>query len=292
MSSDEAPFDADTCVEIDRIVVFGDSMSSADGTRQLTNGEWPPANFYQTGRFSGGTINYVDVLASYLGAFDVQNFALGSATTDSRIVPSSTGLGRYVVPGVYQQISNEINSLSADIDLAIMWAGGNDFFFTGNTDQGPLAAQRQARNIAILVESGKVKNVIALNLPELYLLPGISSTDVESTKAFVEGFNHQYMRDVQALRNQFPNVNIMSVDISNLIRFIVSYRESLNLVTLAGSCIRMYHAPLSNEVCTNLDSYIFYDEYHFNESSNMILAKLLLEMLSQNIRPCLTAHGN
>ena len=63
--------------QIERIVVFGDSYADSGNAFALGYANPQAQAIYSTGRFSGG-VNYVDVLANFLGV-PVENYAIGGA---------------------------------------------------------------------------------------------------------------------------------------------------------------------------------------------------------------------
>ncbi|KAF9411236.1 hypothetical protein BGZ94_001406 [Podila epigama] len=132
----------------DKLVVFGDSFSDSGNVYRLSNHTWPRDHFYYEGRFSNGPV-WPDYVAKDKDMI-LDNYAYGSATTDSDIVQGKTGIDADLpVPGFIQQIQIYIDSQqhqqqqqqsasSQIVDLSstlfVVSLQGNDFWFDPTID--------------------------------------------------------------------------------------------------------------------------------------------------------------
>jgi outer membrane lipase/esterase len=170
------------------LYVFGDSLSDQGNISTLTGGAIPPAEYTDgstTGRFTNGK-NYVDYLAQDLGLtvtpslLGGTNYAYGGARTNYHILPPPA-------LSLIQQRDAYLAHLGggkADPNaLYIVWAGANNLSdILTNLQTNPLynpypdlasAGADIAGVIASLAASG-VRHIIAPNIPDLGLVPGVT----------------------------------------------------------------------------------------------------------------------
>jgi phospholipase/lecithinase/hemolysin len=106
-------------LEINEIVVFGDSFSDTGKIYNASNSTIPdPTTGYYNGRYSNGR-NYVDFLAEMLSSSDtnnntnnikVLNYAWGGATTNNHFMEGYSTFLQAPVPSVDDQIHDYISS--------------------------------------------------------------------------------------------------------------------------------------------------------------------------------------
>ncbi len=108
---------------VNKIYVFGDSLSDMGAVFRATGGMYPPSPAYFQGRYSNGRV-WVEYLAERLKikSSHVNNFACGGATSGSE---SNT-----FVPGLLTQVQSFTQKHPRTIPnnaLYVLWAGANDY---------------------------------------------------------------------------------------------------------------------------------------------------------------------
>jgi len=159
--------------DIDRLYVFGDSLSDTGNVFAATGGAFPQSPPYFNGRFSNGPL-WVEYLADDLGLprNPSTNFAYGGATTGSNNAINSA------LPGLQQEINGFTTANpSADPNgLYIVWAGANDY--PGAGDINPTIPVTNLSNAVQSLAGVGARNILVVNLPvpDLGQLPGTLNT--------------------------------------------------------------------------------------------------------------------
>ncbi|KAF9986734.1 hypothetical protein BGZ75_001490 [Mortierella antarctica] len=195
--------------DIKKLVVFGDSFSDNGNVYRISNGSWPVASSYPDGRFTNGP-NWADYVAMD-GRFKMDNFAFGSATTDSETVQGYSGSKANIpVPGFLQQINDLYlpgqspeNIDELDSTLFVVNFQGNDYYFDEDIGPKPVLANIE-RGIHRLVEVGArhilvVENLDLGRLP--YYLP--NKTVSREYSALSRAQYHGYQQMIQRMAQKY-----------------------------------------------------------------------------------------
>ena len=252
----------------DTIVSFGDSNSDTGNVYNLTGWKWPPASLYYQGRFSNGP-----VWIEKLDTAKLMSYAYGSATSDNNLVRGYTAFNT-TVPGVRQQIALYRNSTDmSKIDLArtiyIVWAGGNDYFFDAYLSPAVVVASLM-RGIDDLIQMGG-RQFLIVNQPPLQFLPAVVTlNNTPYFTALALSHNSNLSRSIQSYQAKFSNVTLRLFDIHSLIVNILMNSSTYGL-NASSACLNASNTN-SPHVCTNPDTYVFFDEYHFTARMHQRIA--------------------
>ena len=276
-------------MSLDRMYVFGDSLSDVNNLLNLTGGSVPNQPFFEPGRFSNGNV-WVEYLADKLKLADasVTNFALGGATT------GSNNVGLPGIPaGLEQQIDTFTGSLAgqaADKDaLYIVWAGANDYLgrFTTNPTE-PVSNLSDAINT--LVASG-ARNILVPNLPDLGKIPLGQSLGSDTAFA-LDGLTRQHNQNLNTLLNNFrqtyPKRKFISFDVNALFRQLITNAQvndddedenPFRFANVTSGCTNtnLYDPtipldPSKLTICDRPESYLFWDSAHPTTTAHKIIA--------------------
>ena len=280
---------------IDRIYVFGDSLSDTGNVFNLTGGFSPKAPPYYPGRFSNGPI-WVDALANKLGlapalvtelsggakSSDGINFAFGGATSGTNNVAGP-------LPGLQTEINFFKSGLaatnqSADSEaLYIVWAGGNDYLGGGVTDPtGPISNISTA--VTSLFNVG-ARNFLVANLPDLGKAPvGLSGgIAVSNGLNQLTGFHNLGLsQSLAELSKSLTGINLKSLNINSLFNDVITNKEKFGFTNVTNSCLTNYDGPLDSnyDICDNPDSYLFWDNIHPTAAGHKLVADLAFAALT------------
>jgi phospholipase/lecithinase/hemolysin len=276
-------------MSLDRMYVFGDSLSDVNNLLNLTGGSVPNQPFFEPGRFSNGNV-WVEYLADKLKLADasVTNFALGGATT------GSNNVGLPGIPaGLEQQIDTFTGSLAgqaADKDaLYIVWAGANDYLgrFTTNPTE-PVSNLSDAINT--LVASG-ARNILVPNLPDLGKIPLGQSLGSDTAFA-LDGLTRQHNQNLNTLLKNFsqtyPKRKFISFDVNALFRQLTTNAQvndddedenPFRFANVTSGCTNtnLYDPtipldPSKLTICDRPESYLFWDSAHPTTTAHKIIA--------------------
>ncbi|WP_253272422.1 SGNH/GDSL hydrolase family protein, partial [Chromobacterium subtsugae] len=151
---------------INRMVVFGDSLSDTQNMYGASQWRLPVASSWYVGRFSNGRV-WVEHLADQL-KLPFYNWAIGGSAADSHLV----------VPGLLQQVDSWAQYMQKapgyrpENTLFTMLIGGNDLLNYGRAVDQVIADQGKALD-KIIAAGGR--NIVVLTLPDLSRTPSGSA---------------------------------------------------------------------------------------------------------------------
>lgn len=278
---------------ISAVMVFGDSLSDSGNVFLATGGAvdpiaaTPPSPPYFAGRFSNGP-NYADVLASGLGLplgpslAGGTNFAWGGARS------GVDGL----VPSVGTQVLLFLGGVGGVADpssLYVVFGGGNDvrdsLFEPTLADQLALIGDAVVSlfdAITALASAGATRFLVP-NVPNVGLIPEVTALDgvfpgIAALAAFLSAsFNAELAAAIDALRAGFPGISIKELDTFALISTMIADPASFGFTNVTDACLD----PITFIVCSDPDSYLFWDTIHPTAAGHELLGLAAREAIPE-----------
>ncbi|MBE9143460.1 SGNH/GDSL hydrolase family protein [Planktothrix mougeotii] len=257
------------------INIFGDSLSDPGNIYNLTGGAFPPAPYYDQGRFSNGDI-WTDYLAEDLGlnpgspSSQWVNYAFGGATTGTENIayifnPALTGL-----PGVQTQVLYAQQNKPADPNgLYIIWAGGNDYTYAGS-DNTEEVVNNLSWSINTLYSVG-ARNFLIGNLPDLSKSP-LGSSNPGDLQQTVKDHNALLKTKIKELNKSLFNSNIALFDVNNLFEDVIKKPSKYGLTNVTDRCLPPIDPQVPTVPCTNPNEYLFWDDLHPTTAGHKLIA--------------------
>lgn len=323
-------------VTIDKVVVFGDSLSDNGNVYSITSKVHkvlpfvpviPKNNPYYNGRFSNGPV-WIENLADSLKV-KLSNYAYGGAWVepvwDSRqLIPLD--LGQQVN---YYLVGNMLD-FHKDKHLFVIWDGANDYI-QGRKDV-EYATTNAVKSIREQLESliyHKAKQFLILTLPDLSGLPDVVKKGPEfvlNVKQLAEMHNKKLLAMLEEEKVKHPTVKFAVFDLSGYFGDVTDHPEKYNLKNVKEACYggyyylnnqlvrpeeidaaktagieilgnaslraaylsgRLAESGLGNEVCSNPDEYLFWDQVHPTRIAHVVISTYALTELYKN-----DIHGN
>ncbi len=280
-------FASPASAQFDGLVVFGDSLSDVGNVEQVTDAlpliPTTPGPFYFDGRFSNGP-NYTDGLASGLGLGPVthslsggDNFAYGGALATGTGFPANL-----VVQDVDDQVDQFLatNAVADADDLFVVFAGGNDIsdaLSGGSSTDVVAAAQSLADDIGRLYDAGG-RSFLSPNLPDIGLTPRFGG-DVTASALTVD-FNTALDAALDDLETTRPNIELFRLDVFGLFNDAVANPGDFGLTNVVDPAAPGLSPGDSsydtNLIASNVDSYLFWDDFHPTATGHALLAQAAL----------------
>jgi|SRR5579885_3426485 phospholipase/lecithinase/hemolysin len=254
-------FQTTRAAAIDKIVVFGDSLSDNGNIFSLTSfahneiplipiiPKDPP---YYQGRFSNGPV-WVDNLAEAMNVPQV-NYAYGGSWAeplkDSKLhVPFGLGMqvNFYLVASVLDFHKSE--------HLYIIWSGANDYI-GGRSDPEYATTNTVAtiqENIEWLIYYG-AKNILVLNVPDLGTVPEVTMQGPEAAAAAtrLSALHNQKFADMIAKEKEAnPDVRIVLGDVGYYFNDIIANPARYQLKNVTQPCYDGGYWLRSNRLSAN-----------------------------------------
>lgn len=251
--------------------VFGDSLSDSGNIYATTSGSLPPSP-YSAGRFTNGP-TYAENLGARYGfaagpsLLGGTNYAFGGATA---------GGSAMAIPSLGDQVSM-FRALPGQADshaLYVLWAGGNDL--RANPGAAGVASALGGISGAIqgLYQEG-ARNFLVINLPNLGLTPEAQANG--TTAAATAGsmvFNTYFNGTIGSLQGALVGSNIRTLDTFALLSSIVANPVAAGLGNVTDACFN------GAAVCSNPDSYLFWDGIHPTAAGHRLIADAAFNVLA------------
>jgi phospholipase/lecithinase/hemolysin len=292
---------------IDRIVVFGTSLSDSGNAFALRGGTNTPPDYsvspflipdrpYARGghHFSDGP-TWVEQLAQSLGlgasvrpAFRsanpvASNYAVGGATAYEQ----GTGVD---FSAQVQTFLEQFGGVAPSDALYVIEMGSGDvrdalfaISANGNGDvilQAALASI--AANINLLYMAG-ARDFLLLNVPNLALTPAVRIAEVGTpgTMQLAAQVTLVFNAALQTVLGQLvvlPGIEIARLDVDQLLNDVVVSPASFGLSNVTNACIT---PGVPSFVCRHPDDFLFWDGGHPTAAAHAIIATEALQVLSQ-----------
>lgn len=245
---------------INRLYVFGDSLSDVGTVFHATGGMYPSRSTYFQGRYSNGRV-WVEYLADrlHLTPAQVNNFACGGSTTGNH--------GNSPVPGLLPQVQSWLKThpTISDQMLFVLWAGANDYL------QGTREVTLPVNNIVAAVTAliqAKATRILVANLPDLGELPATDRTaQSPALTTLTQAHNQTLRRSLKRLQQQHPDLQLATLDANQLYRAAITNPAQFGLRNVKESCL------VGAQVCPDPDRFLFWDGIHPTTAAHRILGE-------------------
>ena len=237
---------AANAVSIDKIVIFGDSLSDNGNILSLTRKAHrvfpsvpviPKNPPYYEGRFSNG-LNWVDNLAAGLDV-PLLNYAYGGSWAeplhDSKLMVPF-GLGMQVDYYLVMAVAD----FHKDKHLYIIWAGGNDY--VQGREDAEYATTNTVASIASQIEwlvYYGAKNVMVMNLPDLSVVPEVQAQGPDSMQKvtkLVRMHNEKLAHMIIEEKEKYPEANLIFADITTYFDDVYQHPEKYEIKNVKSPC--------------------------------------------------------
>lgn len=263
---------------INKMVVFGDSLSDTGNMFNASQWLFPNSNSWFLGHFSNGFV-WTEYLAQQKN-IPVYNWAVGGAAGSNQYL-ELTGVKDQVES--YLTYRKHANHYKTENTLYAMEFGLNDFM---NYDRS--VADAKADYLAALnrlVNSG-AKNILLLTLPDATKAPQFKySTPEQATlvRGKIVAFN-QFIRE-QA--NNYPNINLVLFDAYELFEKVTNNPEQYNFKNVSEPCLDiqrssardylMSHSLTSECAHYGSDKFVFWGVTHPTTAMHKLMADQILK---------------
>lgn len=257
-----------TLQPINRLYVFGDSLSDVGNVYKATGGAYPPNPPYYRGRYSNGPV-WVEHLASRLALRNQQiiNTAYGGATTGSGSING--------IPGVLAQVGEftKNHPKASRKTLHVLWAGANDYLNGATNPTMPIANLSKA--IETLAQTG-AQTILVGNLPDLGNLPATrNSAYAKALTGIAIAHNNELAKALTRLRqNLGSDVQIIEFDTYGLYQTAIAKPGQFGFTNVTSACTN------NQATCDNADQFLFWDGIHPTAATHRILGERALSAIT------------
>lgn len=291
-----APLEA-SAATFSQIYVFGDSLADPGNLFQASGGLVPQTPPYAQ-RFSNGPV-WVEYLAADLGLApalaadpstnvgDGINFAVGGASTGPNLTNFPLPLGVLSQVNVFTQLINTAPLQPNDDALYIYVAGGNDIVanLAGSPDFADLGTSLSNTTAALqsLIDIG-AENILVSNVPDLGATPRFNvlpSAGVISNT--VNSYNQSLAAILDSLSLSNPTANLLGFDLNGLFGDAIANPANYGFTNVTDACLGdgMFSVDNPFSICSDPDSYLFWDNFHPSTAAHAIVADVAFAQLHE-----------
>lgn len=269
------------------IAAFGDSLTDTGNLYYVTDllygeaGAYPPFPYYD-GRFSDGPV-WIETFAPLLGVdadFDTpwladptsaDNFATGGANSGYDDIWGS-GLGLLSQIGAFGYYGG---SFASD-DLAVIWAGANDYLFGGATNPYEVVGNISTGIVAL--NGLGAQHLLVMNMPSLGNTPLLNGTGYSDPLNQLSAAHNQILEgSVDGLRVGL-GAEIIYVDVETALNEILANGARFGFTNTTGSCLDADKnwtglCSFNDDFSVNADGFVFFDAIHPSAQTHELLAE-------------------
>lgn len=266
---------------IDKLVVFGDSISDGGGLNNLTYFYFPDSVYWQSRPTNGP--NWVDYSAAALGV-SVANYAVAGASSRTKSFMD------LFTPSVLRQVESYVDDIDdrdwdPSRDLAILWIGANNYLPKESTMTVSDTMDDIENAVKLLVEHG-VKRILVATMPELAGLPQSPKTSKRKTddklRVVTKQHNHALREMFEKLKTQYKQVEWGFFHSYTINQQTIDNPSAFGFENLSAPCYRGdYQGRFEGEAkfCSKYFQYKFWDWVHSNSKMHCYYAAQFFEDL-------------
>lgn len=296
---------------LQKVVIFGDSLSDNGNLYRISNHELPPSPPYFQGHFTNGKVWIENLVATFFSVdpeSHLQDFACGGAVVSSKIPTDNSTEGR--IQNLYDQLKQYFTQLdhASEDTLYVLWIGANNYFNIPEDFEPVLqeVIQGTQNSLEFLVHRG-AKNIMVVNLPDLGQTPDAiedrandPSSSLSSRLTLVSEKHNEMLRtSFDTLQSKYPDVKWVFFDVNRIFKDVISNPASYGFSNVTQTCpLEMNKLSLnankkvSNkrnfvslistippQVPVKCEGYLFFDPVHPTAAAHQQIAVKAIEAL-------------
>lgn len=197
------------------------------------------------------------------------------------IAPWTYQSGGELMPNVHRQIQDYLHRYSAfsEEQWIVIQGGANNLWFStfgDRQDHPKCTAHQLLKSLTLSVEKG-AKKVLVMNLPPLANSPAFASHR-EQASAFIETFNAILKVGLEALKKQYPGVDIRLLDADQLFKNIEfninqqGYYQNSMLNVYIDKLDQSAWDFTTGQIAEDTNTYVYWDGLHPTTAVHKLLA--------------------
>lgn len=249
--------------QFNSIVAFGDSLSDTGNVSNLTFGVSPGGNYFN-GRWSNGPV-WAENLASNFG-LTVNPSRTGGTNYAHGGARSGTGFVNVIIPNMSNQVATYLGSNTPNANtLFTLWIGGNDYL-NGVVDPN-VVVTNIANDIQSLYNAG-ARQFLVPGLPLLGNIPqNIGTAGQNGANALSAAHNNTLQARLGTLRTNNAGIRLTYLDVATVFESVRLNPSAFGLTNVTQPAL------VGNQVVSNPDQYLFYDNIHPTRVGHQILGR-------------------
>ncbi|MDX2347207.1 MAG: SGNH/GDSL hydrolase family protein [Legionella sp.] len=288
---------------INKIVVFGDSLSDTGNLYEYMRHQLPMSPPYYEGRFTNGPVWIEHVLTHYFPSnpkLHLSNYAFGGSGVGSEGENDEDDIGDGAMLNLDAEVSSYLLAHDDKTDassLYVVWMGSNNYLSLPEDldDEVEFTLAGIRRSLDTLVQKG-AKNIMVMGVPDLGKTP--MALEFESTDDLTY-LSHQHntklKAEVEQLRALHPDVQWVFFDVDVLLTDALTQPALYGFSNVTGTCYDALDYLPSSQSVLNMasrikpgvhpedvcDTYLFFDPVHPSSRAHAYIAERGIELLDK-----------
>ncbi len=292
-------FGSAVAAPLNKIVVFGDSLSDTGNLYEYMRHQLPMSPPYHEGRFTDGPVWIEHVLAHYFPTnpkSHLLNYAFGGSGVGSEDeLDDEDDIGDGAMLNLDAEVKSYLlahNDKADDSSLYVVWMGSNNYLSLPEDLEGELHLTLSGirRSIDTLVEKG-AKNILVVGIPDLGRIPIAREFEAEDDLSYLANeHNSRLMKQVDELKTLYPELRWAFFDVNKLLMEALENPEPYGFKNVTETCYdTLDYVPASQQSVLHMvahvkpkarlrtesacSTYVFFDPVHPSGHAHEFIAK-------------------
>ncbi|MCL6744531.1 SGNH/GDSL hydrolase family protein [Kosakonia sp. R1.Fl] len=271
--------------KIDRMVIFGDSLSDTINVYNGSYGTVPNHASWFLGHFSNGKVWH-----EYLsGSLNLPGYVWATANAESGEKPLFNGFDKQL--DSFSAYLGKTENYDIAQTLFTVLFGGNDFITGAKMPDDIIATYRV--QLARLAALG-AQHIAIFRLPDFSVIPNVATwtpAEKEALKNKSENFNQQLDQLLGELRTAYPKTNFFTVKLDSAFNDLLSESGKYGFVNTSETCLDISASGISyatgvavKQTCKAANgAFVFWDNMHPTTKTHALLAEMIREEIVQHL---------
>jgi thermolabile hemolysin len=272
--------------DLERMVVFGDSLSDTINVYNGSYGTVPNSKSWYFGHFTNG-LTWHEYLTGYHMNIPSYSWATGNAHSGNDIIFS--GLNQQIDSfELYAQYSSYYNPAKT---LFFVLFGGNDLI-TGNKNPDDVLKSFRT-GIPRLIANG-AKQIVLFTLPDFSLIPAVlkwSAEDRNKLKEKVQSYNAKLNQYVEELKEDNKDVKIIIANLYSYFGSLIANPDKFGYRNTRDACLNVSgsgfdyitgRSPTSECINSNA-AFLFWDNMHPTAKTHLNISQMIFDEIKLSL---------
>ncbi len=292
-----------SATSLNKIVVFGDSLSDNGNLYEYMNRELPMSPPYFKGRFTNGPV-WIELLAKTYYPKQSQShlldYAFGGAGVSEEVDDDDDG--EEVLFTLRREIDGYLlahQDKADDSSLYVVWMGANNYLAVPEqVDEAVSAVILGIKHDLVRLVSKGAKYIMVVDLPDLGRIPAAQDFDAVALLSSLSEKHNASLSDMVAqLKREYPDVTWLYFDVNHILDDVMNFPERYGFSNVTDTCYEeMVYSPSQKSVLNMVSTarplihsvnklvdactgHLFFDPVHPTAPAHQIMAAKTKDIL-------------
>ncbi|MDF1646801.1 MAG: SGNH/GDSL hydrolase family protein [Legionellaceae bacterium] len=289
-------------VPVNKVVVFGDSLSDTGNLYEYMRHQLPLSPPYHEGRFTDGPVWIEHVLAHYFpvdSKSHLANYAFGGSGVGSED-ENDDDIGDGAMLNLDSEVSSYLLAHDDKADpasLYVVWMGSNNYLSLPEDldDEVQFTLSGIRRSLELLIEKG-AQHILVVGVPDLGRIPMALEFEAMADLSYLSNqHNTKLAAEVDTFKTTHPDVKWAFYDVNELLVEALEHPSVYGFKNVTGTCYDTLDYEASSQSILNMasriklqarknmcDTYLFFDPVHPSGRAHRYIAEWGIKLLDDS----------